>query len=106
MTNQQIAQEALDRATSGQSLTNYSAIYQGFLERGISDIEPRVNVLTYQAWRAKGRQVCKGEHGVRVLTWIAVPEQKNAAGEVVKGSRRVPHGATVFHISQTKEAEG
>jgi hypothetical protein len=46
--------EALSRATTGQSLSNYPTIYGGFMEKGIpeSEIKPRENVFTYNAWRA------------------------------------------------------
>ena len=108
MTNAQMAQEALDRATGGQSLSNYPAIYDGFIERGIpeADIQPRENVFTYHAWRARGRQVKRGEHGVKVVTWIAVAEKTDkASGEVVKKAGRICRSTTVFHVSQTAPVE-
>jgi antirestriction protein ArdC len=102
-----IAAEALDRATTGQALTNYPAIYQGFLARGIaeSDIRPRENVLTYHAWRALGRQVRKGEHGVKVVTFIPSTRKDRDTGEDIKVGLR-PWTSTVFHISQTEPMEG
>lgn len=98
----EISAEALSRAESGQSMANYPAIYQGFAEKGIaeSEIEPRVNVFTFDAWIAKGRCVKKGEHGVRVTTWIPIEDKET--GEIV-GKR--PKTAVVFHISQTKELD-
>ena len=59
--------EALSRATNGDSRLNYPAIINGFEAKGITDAEPRVNVFTYNAWKAKGRQVLKGEHGIKVV---------------------------------------
>ena len=72
MNKQEIQQEALTRATGNQSLSNYPAIIQGFIEKGIAenDIKPRINIFTFNAWKALGRSVKKGEHGVKVLTWI------------------------------------
>ena len=66
------AQEALSRARGNTSGLNYQTIFAGFMARGIpsSEIIPRENVLTYKAWQAIGRQVKKGEKGVRVTTWI------------------------------------
>jgi hypothetical protein len=95
-----IQTEALIRATTGASVANYSAIFAGFEAKGIpaSEIEPRVNVLTYNAWKAKGRQVRKGEHGVRVFTFIS-GERQTESGE--RKSFRSPRAATVFHVSQT-----
>ena len=58
--------EAYGRAVAGQSVMNYAAIYEGFLAKGIpeSEIKPRENVFTFWAWKAVGRRVKKGEHGV------------------------------------------
>lgn len=94
--------EALARAQGSQTWSNYPAIYAGFMERGIpeTDIEPRVNVFTYRAWRAKGRQVRRGEHGVRITTWIPAKDQPEPD---MKGKRKMfPKMATVFHITQTE----
>ncbi|MCP4262796.1 MAG: ArdC family protein [Planctomycetes bacterium] len=101
MNQQAIANEALSRAQSNQSLINYPAIYEGFAAKGIpeNEIEPRVNVLTYHAWRAVGRQVRKGEHGVKVVTWIVMEKEDKDTGEIDTYKR--PKSATVFHISQT-----
>jgi hypothetical protein len=43
--------EALSRATTGLSMSNYPTIYGGFKEKGIpeSEIKPRENVFTYNA---------------------------------------------------------
>lgn len=102
MTTAEMQQEALSRAQSGTALTNYAAIIHGFLEKGIAeaDILPRLNVLTFNAWKAMGRHVRKGEHGVKVLTWI--PVQHTAEDGTVESGKR-PRTATVFHVSQTEE---
>ena len=91
------AQEALSRARGNTSGLNYQTIFTGFMARGIpsSEIIPRENVLTYKAWQAIGRQVKKGEKGVRVTTWIRYTDKTGQ--EVVK-----PQSAYVFHISQTE----
>lgn len=105
MNKQIIAQEALNRATSNQSESNYDAIFEGFMDKGISpnDIHPRENVFTYHAWRAKGRQVRKGEHGVKIITMIPVKD-KETGKQATDGDGRPKFRAkraTVFHISQT-----
>lgn len=94
--------EALDRATQNQSLANYPAIIDGFLEKGIheADIQPRVNVFTFNAWKALGRSVMKGEHGVRIHTWIVRTDEDDDGNET---TRRIPRTTTVFHVTQTKE---
>ena len=94
MQNEIIRREALTRAQTGHSMANYAQILAGFSAKGINDIRPRENVFTYAAWQALGRQVMKGQTGVKVQTWITV--EKN--GDRVT----VPKTTTVFHISQTE----
>ena len=95
--------EALSRATNGESLLNYPAIIDGFIAKGIpeSEIEPRVNTFTYNAWKAKGRQVLKGEHGVKVVTWITCKSKDIDPKTGERKQFKRPKSATVFHISQT-----
>ena len=97
-------QEALSRARTGQSNSNYPAIFSGFIDKGIpeTEIRPRENVFTFHAWKALGRSVKKGEHGVRVVSYIPVYGDDDDTGErQVIGSR--PKSTTVFHITQTQE---
>lgn len=96
--------KSLKRAVQGQSLTNFPAIFQGFAAKGIpeSEIKPRENVFTYDAWKALGRYVRKGEHGVKVVTFI---ESRSREIDPDTGERTVnrrPWTSTVFHISQTE----
>ena len=105
-----IEQEALGRARNGENWSNWPAIIEGFTARGIpeSDIRPRENVLTYHAWRALGRQVRRGEHGVRVLTYVPMTARETDpdTGEErdVQLGRR-PKTAVVFHVTQTDPLE-
>jgi len=93
--------EALSRAVNGLSLGNYPAIFAGLVAKGIpeSSIKPRQNVFTYQAWRALGRQVRRGEHGAKVVTFVEMAKENKETGE--RQSFRRPWTTTVFHISQT-----
>ena len=99
-------QEALTRAISGQSYSNFPAIFQGFAAKGIpeSEIKPRENVFTYDAWKALGRYVRKGEHGVKVVTFIECTKEDKETDE--KETFRRPWTTTVFHISQTQPLNG
>ena len=99
--------EALSRATTGQSMSNYPTIYGGFMEKGIpeSEIKPRENVFTYNAWRGLGRLVRRGENGVKVLTFIDCQKRDEETGQLKERFRR-PFSTTVFHISQTDEIPG
>lgn len=99
-------QEALTRAVSGQSYSNFPAIFQGFAAKGIpeSEIKPRENVFTFDAWKALGRVVRRGEHGVKVVTFIECSKEDKETGE--KESFRHPWRTTVFHVSQTEPLNG
>jgi len=99
----QTQSESLDRAVTGQSMANYPAIIMGFSAKGIpeGDIIPRENVFTFQAWRAKGRSVRKGEHGIKIVTYIPIPEKTDSDGKVTRVAGRRPKSTTVFHVSQT-----
>ena len=107
--NDQIQAEALRNALNDRGAMNYEAIFEGFVEMGIapSEITPRVNVFTYNAWRALGRQVRKGAHGVKVVTWItakpksAEDAQPASAANEQGEDYKFPRSVTVFHVSQT-----
>ena len=101
-------QEALTRAVSGQSLTNFPAIFQGFAAKGIpeSEIKPRENVFTFDAWKALGRVVRRGEHGVKVVTFIESRSKELDADTGVRKVIRRPWTTTVFHVSQTEALKG
>jgi antirestriction protein ArdC len=102
MRKQAIQDEALTRARTFQSVMNYRGIFEGFSERGIpmAEIMPRENVFTYNAWLALGRQVRKGEHGVKCVTFVTCKKTDKKTGEET-GFRR-PWTTTVFHVSQTE----
>jgi hypothetical protein len=106
MKNDRIGDEALARAVSGQSMANYATIIAGFVAKGIpeSKILPRENVFTYEVWRKLGRQVRRGEHGVKVCTWIPIEKKENDAitGKEKLSSTKRHWIATVFHVSQTE----
>jgi len=84
--NEAARQEALTRAVSGQSYSNFPAIFQGFAAKGIpeSEIKPRENVFTFDAWKALGRVVRRGEHGVKVVTFIEHTVEDKETGERFK----------------------
>jgi len=96
-------QDALARAQAGQSLANYPAIIEGFMQKGIpaDQIAPRENVFTYEAWRALGRQVRRGEHGVKVCTFVPMTRRDPDTGETQSIGRRA-RTTTVFHVTQTE----
>ena len=119
ITRETLQTEALSRALHGQSTSNLGEIIKGFKVMGIAepDIRPRENVFTFWAWKALGRQVRKGEHGVRVTTWVESRKRLQAnhkdqlSGEADAAAdantrSRFSRPVTVFHISQTEPVSG
>ena len=103
MNKQEICSQALANACSNRSLMNYAGIFEGFMAKGIpeSQILPRENVFTYNAWLALGRQVRKGEHGVKVVTFITCADKKEEQKDGRTHNYRRPWTTTVFHVTQT-----
>lgn len=96
----EIQAESLSRAVNGNSLANEMLAIDMFAARGIpaEDIKPRENVFTFNAWKALGRQVRKGEKAV------ALPTRKTCRKKKADGTEdiyTVPWTAYVFHVSQT-----
>ena len=95
--------QALRNAVTGQSFMNYEGIFKGFEAMGIAgdQIKPRENIFTFNAWRALGRVVTKGQHGVKVCTFVQAQSADRETGD--KKAFRMPRQTTVFHVSQTEE---
>lgn len=93
-------QDSLARAENGMVNENYRIIIEELVARGVpeADITPRVNVLTYNAWQAKGRQVRRGEKSVRISVVGYRGPSKTEEGDEGTYFRKT---AFVFHISQT-----
>ena len=119
ITQEQLQAEALNRAMQGRSTSNLNEIFKGFKAMGIAEVDilPRQNIFTFWAWKALGRKVCKGEHGVRVTTWIEsrrqlrsdpIDQQSNTADAASDAHTRsrFSRPVTVFHISQTEPVSG
>jgi hypothetical protein len=87
--------DALARIQSTVSKNDFAAIVQ-FAGCGISpdEITPRVNVLTFKAFKALGRRVAKGATGQKVCVWVPVEKAGKADG--VR-----PITAVLFHVTQT-----
>ena len=103
MKSQEIQAQALQNAKSQNSLMNFETIIEGFTAKGIpaDAITPRENVFTFNAWKALGRVVSKGQSGVKILTFIPVEIKDAETGEITKAMKQ--RSTTVFHISQTEE---
>ncbi len=104
-------EDALTRIRSGSS-KNDRIVVLAFIAVGIpiDDISPRVNVLTFHAWKAAGRKIAKGAISQGVQTWIPIDSKKDREQDEQdeprgKTRRRIrPRTAHVFHITQTLPA--
>ncbi len=96
--------QALDRARHCRGRENIARVYSAFLDRGIpeEDILPGENILTFRAWKALGRFVSKGQHGVRLLTYVERDKKVERDGKETTERVTFPKSTHVFHISQTE----
>lgn len=98
--------ESLERCVTRVASQNDQLVIDGFAARGIQ-ATPRVDVFTYNAWQALGRQVRKGEKSVRVTVYIPCnPSAADRAKNPAAPARVRPRTAYVFHISQTDPIPG
>ena len=88
---------ALGRAREGRTCTNDLLIVAAYAAKGI-DAHPRVDVFTFNAWKALNRHVRRSEHGVHVATY-ARREEVKPDGTTEEHS--FPVSAVVFHVTQT-----
>jgi hypothetical protein len=107
-------QEALARIQSMHFCGNDVLVIQVFSEAGIppEQIDPRNNVLTFNAWKAKSRRVAKGAKSIRVTVWIPIRDRnadaepdENGDGEKKKRNGMRPKLTRLFHLCQTVDAE-
>jgi len=101
--------EALQRIQRGQMGQNDIIAIMAFADCGIDPeaITPRENVLTFKAWKAKGRQVAKGAISVPVTVWIPCKGQQTETTEPEESGKKKaaaymrPKVTRLFHVSQT-----
>ena len=86
-----------------KSLSSEMTLADAARERGCS-CRPYVDWFTYRRWKAQGFQVQKGEHGVKLTTYIPVFKTDPVTGEKVPNGTR-PRRTTVFCRCQTKPIE-
>lgn len=108
--------EGVEALRSSQTWADYLRFCASFHRYSFSNLllilmqSPEAcHVAGYRAWQAKGRQVRKGERGIRILgtgTVKVSAEQDEETGEVVEGRRRVFFPVSVFDIAQTDVMEG
>lgn len=94
-------QEALSRASNPRSIINIQTVFEAALAAGIDDAMPGENVLTFNAWKAKGRVVMKGQKALCKLPVFYTRDVRDPSSGDVNTIKR-PGSSAVFHISQTK----
>ena len=63
-------------------------------------------VAGFQTWRKLGRYVRKGEHGVKVVTFLETLSKETDPDTGERKLIRRPWTTTVFHVSQTEPLKG
>ena len=58
--------KATDEQIEAARAKNSALVVETFTAAGFTDVQPRVNVLTYGKWEEQGYKVRKGEKGTRV----------------------------------------
>jgi len=92
--------DALRRALNQKPGANDVAAIIAFEAEGLKNVQPRVNVLTFNAWKACGRSVVAGQKSVRVGVITSKPYVDKDTGETL--FRRVTGTAYLFHLTQTQ----
>lgn len=93
-----------------ESLAEILAMHDGYSPRNATLIAMQrpdaTDVSGYQKWLDRGRQVRKGEHGIKILAPAgqSVPDESVPAEER-KAGRKFFRLATVFDVSQTEKIE-
>lgn len=112
--HEQLAQ-SVEALRSSEQWTAYLAFCASFHRYSLGNLllilaqRPGASqVAGYRAWQVKGRQVRKGERGIRILGTgtVKASSEDDEAGEVVEGRRRVYFPVSVFDIDQTEVMEG
>ena len=84
------------------STTNAAVLLNTASAKGCN-CQPYQDWFTYNRWLAQGYQVQKGEHGIRLTTWLTTTKKNEDGEEVVTGTR--PKGYTVFCRCQVKKID-
>ena len=101
MSEKMTAQEAT-RFEHGQSTGSALILTLAAQERGCT-CQPYADWFTYRRWKAQGFQVQKGEHGVKLTTYIPKTITNENGEKEQVGTR--PWHSTVFCRCQVKSKE-
>ena len=93
------AQEA--KSFNGYSMTNAMILTGAAAKRGCQ-CKPYQDWFTYKRWQAQGCQVKRGEHGVKLSTFVTMTKTDDDGNKEIIGRR--PWTSVVFCRCQVKEA--
>ena len=91
------------RSFQGYSVANAAAVVHGLAARGCH-CEPYADVFTFARWRAQGRTVRKGQHGIRLPVIVHGESTDKDTGETRTYSLR--RASFVFCRCQTDTLGG
>lgn len=107
--------EQVDELRSGEQWRRYLEFCRAFHQYSVNNLllillqAPEASqVAGYRTWQKLGRQVRKGERGIRIFGTgtVKVEAEDEETGEVVEGRRRVFFPVSVFDRGQTDPIEG
>jgi hypothetical protein len=103
------AVEAFEAATDEDALAGVTTRFPQYSDKNNILIHLQApaatDVKAYRAWQAEGRQVRKGEHGIRIWAPAGKAEDETAAdGKVTKAGRQFFRLVSVFDVTQTEDA--
>jgi hypothetical protein len=87
---------------SEQSLRNTQAVMQAVRQRFpefADQAQPYINILTFHQWKARGFNVKKGEHSIRIPILREIEEKDDP-----KSKRLVRRTACLFALPQVEKA--
>ena len=93
------AQDA--KSFTGYSMANALIVAAAAAKRGCQ-CQPYEDWFTYKRWLAQGYQVKRGEHGVRLSTFVEMTKTDDDGNKTIIGKR--PWRSTVFCRCQVEES--
>ena len=91
------------KSFTGYSMANALIVAAAAAKRGCQ-CQPYEDWYTYKRWLAQGYQVKRGEHGVRLSTFVEMTKTDDEGNKVNVGKR--PWTSIVFCRCQVEKAKG
>jgi antirestriction protein ArdC len=86
--------------------TEHAQILENVASQKGCNCKPYFSWFTYNRWNAQGRQVRKGEHGVKLTVWLEKERvTKDESGNEKRTVQTFPKSTYVFCQCQTEETK-